>query len=616
MARPSRVTESSVQAAVWHLEIGHGKRILQWTAVVFLALVWGLVYTGTQFNWLEKREAMDMAQLARNIARGQGYTTYVIRPLSLWHMKTYRSDHDMRFMNHPDLYNPPLYPVVLAGLFKLMPSSMLQLKQTDNIFPAERWVIVGFDQLCFLLTLWLAYVWAKQLFDRRIAITASVLLLFTDSLWSYAISGLPTSFLMLLFLSALYCIFTVHRRLTPPEVSEMKPADTITPGAPSNLTWKLGIVLLLGAVLMGLCFLTRYQAGFLMLPVLWYVGRTMRKRRPMLWVALYVVVFVVMISPWLYHNYRISHSWLGIAKYDWVDHTGKLSGDMLQRSYHPDFDNWYSLRSFAGKWVRNARGLLANCLNPIGTGFLTFFFVTGLMYRFRRWEVVRLRGAVVGCLFWAAVAMCVVGSPEETASPEIHGGNLLILLAPLVVVYAVAFYYLLLDRIQFQIRLTRVMAIGFFGLVMSAPMLFKLLPLRRGRFPYPPYIAPVSAAVARWFGPQEIGVSDLPWQMAWSGDRRTLWLPLTMEEFTDLHDFFVAPQGFQFLFLTPYMLDRPFQSVLLKGEYKEWGAFIRGQVPASFPLREITLLWPGNDQILLADKRRWAKTETAESSKK
>src|SRR5713101_5811332 len=113
-------TETKVQSAVYQLELGRGKRVVQWAALVLFALFFGLVwYPAVQFVGLEKREAMDMAQLARNIARGQGLQTYVVRPLSLWHLKTYATDHQPRLMNHPDLYNPPLYPLVLAGLFQL-----------------------------------------------------------------------------------------------------------------------------------------------------------------------------------------------------------------------------------------------------------------------------------------------------------------------------------------------------------------------------------------------------------------------------------------------------------------------------------------------------------------
>src|SRR5437870_4102109 len=117
-------TEQTVQGAVWNIELGRGKAVLQWVVVVLGAAVLSLVYTLWQFRGLEKREAIDMAQLARNISRGQGYTTSLVRPVSLWHLRTYRADHDPMFEHHPDLYNPPLYPLMLAGIFRLLPAKV------------------------------------------------------------------------------------------------------------------------------------------------------------------------------------------------------------------------------------------------------------------------------------------------------------------------------------------------------------------------------------------------------------------------------------------------------------------------------------------------------------
>jgi hypothetical protein len=58
-------------------------------------------------------------------------------------------------------------------------------------------------------------------------------------------------------------------------------------------------------------------------------------------------------------------------------------------------------------------------------------------------------------------------------------------------------------------------------------------------------------------------------------------------------------------------LDRPLQSELLRGQYKEWVALSRGQIPKDFPLQAGTLLPPETDQIILADKVRWPSKDTS-----
>ncbi len=133
MAR-SVAPETTIQTAVFQIEIGRGRKIMQWLLLILLAAALSLVYTAGQFRGLNKRESMDMAQLARNLAHGQGFTTYVIRPLSLWQLEQNgwniqdKATRARLIMNHPDICNPPLYPMVLAGLFKILPGKGIHVR--------------------------------------------------------------------------------------------------------------------------------------------------------------------------------------------------------------------------------------------------------------------------------------------------------------------------------------------------------------------------------------------------------------------------------------------------------------------------------------------------------
>jgi 4-amino-4-deoxy-L-arabinose transferase-like glycosyltransferase len=599
--------ETTIQTALFQIEMGRGKKVIQWALFVLLAAVLSLVYTAGQFRGLNKRESMDMAQLARNISRGEGFTTHMIRPLSIWTLEQHgwpKTDPRLT-QQHPDLYNPPLYPIVLAGLFKLLPTSIFKYDMADRIYPPERWVILPFNQLCLFACVLIVFLWAKRLFDRRVAIMAAVLMLFSDTLWSYGISGLPTNLLMLLLLLAMYCLFLADQRLNPPETAEGEPANVAASGRVSG-----GVIALVlaSAVLMGLCFLTRYLSGFLLIPMAIYAARIFRGRAAVLWTSVYVVVFLAVITPWLVRNHQMCGSFLGIARYELIDRSGAFQGEVLQRSYHPELKGAFSLRSLTTKFLTGARANLLTNLRLIGTDFLVFFFVVGLMYGFRRADASRLRRVLLGLIALAIVGMSLIGSDPERLGPDVFGGSLLVLLLPLVAIFGVAFFYLLLDRINFRVRLTRGAAIGGFVLLNIAPMIFTLLPPRRSPFPYPPYVSPMTRTIADFFEAGELGCSDLPWSMAWDGDRRTVWLPMSLDEFYEINDF-VAPKGFQFLMLTPYMLDAKPQSEVLKGEYKGWAALMRGQLPNIFPLKAITQLPPDNEQILLADRVRWGKKE-------
>jgi len=51
-------------------------------------------------------DSLNYATVAREVSRGNGFTTKQIRPLSLF--------FDNNYQNHPTLVRPPLYPLLVA----------------------------------------------------------------------------------------------------------------------------------------------------------------------------------------------------------------------------------------------------------------------------------------------------------------------------------------------------------------------------------------------------------------------------------------------------------------------------------------------------------------------
>lgn len=586
-----------VQKAVWAIDLGVGRRLIFCGAAVVLAVGLSLLYASQQFRGLERGEAMDMAQLARNIAHGQGFTTYVIRPLSLWQLETHASDHLPRLMNHPDLYNPPLYPLALAALFKMVPASVFEYKMTDTIFKPERWVILPFNQLCMLVSVLLVYLWARRLFDQRVAIMAALLLLFSDTLWFFSISGLPTNFLMLLFLGSLYCLWRADQRWHPevPELALLR-------------AWPGWLWVLASAVLMGLCFLTRYTTVFLFVPMLVYAAFVCRGRGVVVGALLYLLVYAAIITPWLVRNLLLCGSPIGIAYCDFIN-------GVSPAMYRPNFDHAIEISPMGMRLLNQSRAYLGEGLKQIGSDFLVFFFLVGLLYGFRRATAMRLRRMVWGGLACAVLGLSCLALPTEGGEGPrrfIQGSNLLVLFLPLVAVYGAAFFFLLLDRISFPARLLQWGVIALFGLLNTAPLLYSLAPPWRAPYPYPPYCAFYTSVVANWFEKNEVGASDLSWAMAWVGNLRTIWLPTTAEHLAMIHDY-VAPKGVSFILLTPRLLDGRLQSDLTKGEYKSWFAVVSGRVPQNFPLKTVTLFPPAGEQILYADRPRWSDKQIGEA---
>src|SRR5215472_12609292 len=114
----------TLQDLIHHLEVGAGLRQVNrsfrffFCAVGLLLLV--LAYDLRAFRNMSTQEAMDTAQLARNLSQGKGYCTSFIRPISIFLIQDRRqqitestnatrsADPGMLKNNHPDLANPPL----------------------------------------------------------------------------------------------------------------------------------------------------------------------------------------------------------------------------------------------------------------------------------------------------------------------------------------------------------------------------------------------------------------------------------------------------------------------------------------------------------------------------
>ncbi|MGH7978740.1 MAG: hypothetical protein ACREE6_05150, partial [Limisphaerales bacterium] len=173
----------SLQDFIHYIEVGAGKRYLRFLLPCVLVLGLALLYDIRAWKNMSAPGAMDAAQLARNIAHGKGYTTEFIRPLSISLVQARNEargaaassdqpDYARLKTSHPDLANPPVYPVVLAGLMKIAPFHyVVNLKggfwANGGRFARYEpdFVITVFNQALFIVVLALSYFIAKKLFD-------------------------------------------------------------------------------------------------------------------------------------------------------------------------------------------------------------------------------------------------------------------------------------------------------------------------------------------------------------------------------------------------------------------------------------------------------------------
>src|SRR5881396_430755 len=117
-----------LQEWIHRLELGAGVRYLRWLLALVAFAALAVAYDSLCFRNFANAEAMDAAQLGRNIAEGRGYTTLFVRPFSMalverHQKKLSRQSDDLALLKsgHPDLANPPVYAFLLAGLMKALP---------------------------------------------------------------------------------------------------------------------------------------------------------------------------------------------------------------------------------------------------------------------------------------------------------------------------------------------------------------------------------------------------------------------------------------------------------------------------------------------------------------
>ena len=130
---------------------------------------------------------------------------------------------------------------------------------------------------------------------------------------------------------------------------------------------------------------------------------------------------------------------------------------------------------------------------------------------------------------------------------------------------------------------------------------------RNGRVQWPPYVPPYIAIIGDWTTPEEIITSDMPWAVAWYADRKCIWLPDTIANYMDLSDYNRLHGPLVGLYLTPISGDSRFFSDIVKGEYREWSAFILRNINTKgFPLQSVTPLPIDSECIFYSDRNRWS----------
>ena len=574
----------TLQDIIHFIEVGGGKRVIRYVLPVLLVLGVGILYNTRAWTNFSTPEAMDSAQLARNIATGKGYTTLFIRPLSMFLVQANNvtkqvptdtaPDPAQVKTGHPDLANPPVYPFVLAGLMKIVPFHYpVDLKSPiwangGNFWRYQPDFIIGiFNDVLFLASTVAVFFIGKKLFDASVARLAAILTFGCAVLWRFSASGLSTMLLLLIFLGLVWCILKIEEFARDAEPD--------------------GILILffsvVAGILTGIGGLTRYSFGWTIIPVALFLILFSGSRKFINVIAAFVA-FAIVLAPWIARNISICGAPFGTAGYAVLE---GAPGFLLERSMHPVFPAMMP-SFYLHKFLVNFRPIFENELMKLGGNWLSILFFAGLMLGFNRPAARRMRYFLLMCLATFIVVQALGQTGLSDQSPEINGENLLVLTAPLAFIFGTAFFFILLDQMVLPMAELRYVVIGIFVAICCLPLFFAIwfkvpTPVR-----YPPYYPPDIQKIAGLMNENELIMSDVPWAVAWYGQRQCAWITTDdTDEFYALNDYIKPVTG---LYLTTQTMDDRLVTDCLRTGPNSWGHFVlgalsRNDIPAGFPLR-------------------------------
>ena len=574
----------SLQDWVYNVEAGPARLWLVRVSLLLLVVGLSAFISLREFNGLRTFEAMDLAQQARQLAEGKGFTTLCIRPLALWQIRANSGTEPPPVSAFPETLTPPLLPATLAGLFKVgMLSKILPFDLSPEairgfrIYPPDI-VFLGLQLVLVVASTFLIYAWAHQQFDIGTGLLAAVFFFGSSPIWTKTVEG-GSTILAVFFYALAGRLFSLGAIRQEEDES-------------SGFFWFFSAGLFLGGTMLVqvLHFWVALAAGGLACLVL---------RRGRLAFILGLVVGFVFFFVWLVRMYLITKNPVGLNWAFFLADSPHFPGEMIWRTYSFDINKTDVWRRLGGALLRGFADLLSQGPGLVGSSVAGTLALVGFLHVFRR------PSAKAGKNLWSGVAaVLILVTAFVQRSGEEDGHPILMVLLPAVCVYGAAYLWILIERWKLHLELLgKLFSMGV-ALAATGPLLTRIILPEPPPFAYPPTYPPIFLLMRSWFEPGELQASDLPAAEAWYAEQPTLWLPSTREDFLKIHDR-VAPV-FSIL-LTPKSSDARMYSQMLaeNSEWKDWADLIRRQKPPDLPQAFATSLPPNNDYLLLSIQKRW-----------
>jgi len=517
------------------------------------AIVLALLHVFVTFRGLSSEAGMEQAQIARELSRGHGFQTKVIRPYAWARLNASAKEATPAAM--PEITQPPLQSLIWAPVFKALERHQLfEPAKGGSIYVLDR-AIACLGVVGFLLTLIWTHGAARRLFDETVAAVALLCLMVCEPLWQLSVSGSPLALLLPLFALCFRLIVSAQIRLQDGQGIALQ-------------------ALMIGG-LAALMLLTHWMALWLVAGLVLAAAFTLPGRKGA--VIVIAVIPLLALAAWGAWNTRSCGDPLGGAKTMFQAHLLTLDPTMLQREFSLNTQPVFVddlLRKLAVNW----RNQIAEGFSYLGFLAPAAAFFIALLHRFRRRETARSCHSLAIMFAAVMLGMGFIGLPDKTEDDNV----LYFVLAPAMSIFGVAMLAVLWTRLQgssasqFWARL----GFGVIAIIISALPMAAELPAHvkmgltlRGRIHphWPPYVPDRITFVRRLLEPNEIVFTDVPWFVAWYADVPAVWLPVKRTDFTAMvAQAEVKGSPVAGIVVTPHSARLNHLHEAFEGPYREW----------------------------------------------
>ena len=525
---------------------------------LFLLLLFGLMlfYLAPGFRGLTHYKGKEQAQIARELARSGSFQTKMIRPLSLHQADQNNENLDgVHLVGFHDTYHAPLNPMINSLIMRFFKGKDdFKWDRKDTVYYLDR-VITATSIIFLLASIGITFIFVSRVFDAKIGGVTAVLMLLCELLWRFSQTGLPQMLMLFLFTLGSYLIF----RAVEAQCLERKPI------------WYL----LFAAFSFGLLALTHWLAIWPFVGLVIFSCFYFKPRGTVAFSML--AVFLVIILPWCFRNLITSGSIFGSGYYAMFGGMGAFEEEIF-RTYNHTSGNIF-VKGFASKVLGTSLNQLNGIYAFLGSIAVAPLFFISLLHPFKRPQIAAFRWFILAMWIPSVIGMSLFGLADGSTDPN----QLHILFIPLMTGYGIAMLAILWSRIGIAPNLKIIADNGhlWIAIVLSTvPMVLNLIPgvpKAIGGNKEKPTKGLMVSHIRDSAAPEEVVVTDSPWDVAWYGDRTALWLPTAKSQLREIMDRSKNNNNpISGILITPRSLNKSLYD-LIHGRENDWGSLLIGQ---------------------------------------